>query len=160
MEEKSLEGTDPGISLVGQCWFVRAIVWAYAHRPLPMLSSDRATYQPLLFGKSYVWAWVSLEIEPWEVQEHMQSGEEETQGRGDVRHHSYPMDQEYEMLTCIDGSPVGEGVSGEVHAYMLLQSCPTLLRPHGLQPTRLLCPWDFSGKNTGMVAISFSRESF
>ena len=23
------------------------------------------------------------------------------------------------------------------------------LRPHGLQPTRLLCPWDFSGKNTG-----------
>ena len=26
----------------------------------------------------------------------------------------------------------------------------TLLQPHGLQPTRLLCPWDFSGKNTGM----------
>ena len=24
------------------------------------------------------------------------------------------------------------------------------LRPHGLQPTRLLCPWDFSGKNTGV----------
>ena len=23
------------------------------------------------------------------------------------------------------------------------------LRPHGLQPTRLLCPWGFSGKNTG-----------
>ena len=22
------------------------------------------------------------------------------------------------------------------------------LRPHGLQPTRLLCPWDFPGKNT------------
>ena len=30
-----------------------------------------------------------------------------------------------------------------------LQSCPTL-RPHGLQPTRLLGPWDFSGKNTGV----------
>ena len=29
------------------------------------------------------------------------------------------------------------------------QSCPSLwLR--GLQPTRLLCPWDFSGKNTGV----------
>ena len=26
----------------------------------------------------------------------------------------------------------------------------TLLRPHGLQPTRLLCPWDFPGKNTGV----------
>ena len=25
--------------------------------------------------------------------------------------------------------------------------------------TRLFCPWDFPGKNTGVVAISFSRES-
>ena len=25
-----------------------------------------------------------------------------------------------------------------------------LLRHHGLQPTRLLCPWDFSGKNTAV----------
>ena len=24
------------------------------------------------------------------------------------------------------------------------------LRPHGLQHTRLLCPWDFPGKNTGV----------
>ena len=24
------------------------------------------------------------------------------------------------------------------------------LRPHGLQPTRLLCPWNFPGKNTGL----------
>ena len=24
------------------------------------------------------------------------------------------------------------------------------LRPHGLQPTRLLHPWDFLGKNTGV----------
>ena len=24
------------------------------------------------------------------------------------------------------------------------------LRPHGLQPSRLLCPWDFPGKNTGV----------
>ena len=24
------------------------------------------------------------------------------------------------------------------------------LQPHGLQPTRLLCPWDFPGKNTGV----------
>ena len=26
----------------------------------------------------------------------------------------------------------------------------TLLQPHGLQPTRFLCPWDFLGKKTGM----------
>ena len=24
------------------------------------------------------------------------------------------------------------------------------VRPHGLWPTRLLCPWDFPGKNTGV----------
>ena len=30
-----------------------------------------------------------------------------------------------------------------------LQSCPTL-QPHRWQPTRLLCSWDSSGKNTGV----------
>ena len=25
-----------------------------------------------------------------------------------------------------------------------------LLQPHGLKPTRLLCPWDFPGKSTGV----------
>ena len=34
-------------------------------------------------------------------------------------------------------------------AAKLLHSCPTL-RPHGLQPTRLLHPWDSPGKNTGV----------
>ena len=29
-----------------------------------------------------------------------------------------------------------------------LQSCPTL-QPYGLHPSRLLCPWDSLGKNTG-----------
>ena len=27
---------------------------------------------------------------------------------------------------------------------------PSLLCPHGLQPSRLLSPWDFPGKNTGV----------
>ena len=27
---------------------------------------------------------------------------------------------------------------------------PDSLRPHGLQPTRLLCPWDSPGKDTGV----------
>ena len=30
-----------------------------------------------------------------------------------------------------------------------LPSCLTL-QPHGLQPARLLCPWDSPGKNTGV----------
>ena len=32
---------------------------------------------------------------------------------------------------------------------LVAQSCPTL-RPDGLEPTRLLCPWDSPGKNTGV----------
>ena len=31
-------------------------------------------------------------------------------------------------------------------AYVHAQPCPALLRPHGLQPTWLLCPWDFPGQ--------------
>ena len=33
---------------------------------------------------------------------------------------------------------------------LVAQSCLTL-RPHGLYPSRLLCPWNFPGMNTGMV---------
>ena len=39
------------------------------------------------------------------------------------------------------------------YLYLLLfivKLCPTLLWPCGLYPTRLLCPWDFPGKNTGV----------
>ena len=32
--------------------------------------------------------------------------------------------------------------------------------PHGLEPARLLCPWDSPGKNTGVGAVSFSRGIF
>ena len=34
--------------------------------------------------------------------------------------------------------------------YLVTQLCPTLLRLHGLYPARLLCPWDFPGKNNGV----------
>ena len=33
------------------------------------------------------------------------------------------------------------------------------LQPRELWPSRLLCPWDSPGKNTGWVAILFSRGS-
>ena len=35
-----------------------------------------------------------------------------------------------------------------------------LLWSHRLWPTRILCPWDFPGKNTGVGCISFSRAIF
>ena len=65
----------------------------------------------------------------------------------------------------IDGSPPGSSVPGILQARTLewfaisfssacmhaksFQSCPTLW-PHRRQPTRLLCPWDSPGKNTGV----------
>ena len=33
---------------------------------------------------------------------------------------------------------------------LVAKSCLTLLEPHRLQPARLLCPWDFPGKNIGV----------
>ena len=41
-------------------------------------------------------------------------------------------------------------VIGFMRTFSVAQSCPTLLQPHGLQPTRLFCPWNFPGKNTGV----------
>ena len=32
-------------------------------------------------------------------------------------------------------------------------------RPHGLQPTRLLCPWDFPGKSTGVGCHCLLQQS-
>ena len=67
----------------------------------------------------------------------------------------------------IDGSPPGSAIPRILQARTLewvaisfsnawkwkvkvtTQSCLTL-RPHGLQPTRLLRPWDFPGKSTGV----------
>ena len=40
----------------------------------------------------------------------------------------------------------------------IAQWCPTLW-PHGLQPTRLLCPWDFPNKNTE-VGCHFLLQGF
>ena len=36
---------------------------------------------------------------------------------------------------------------------LVTKLCLTLLQPHGLKPTRLLCPWDFPDKNTGVFKI-------
>ena len=36
------------------------------------------------------------------------------------------------------------------YAAKLLQSCPILCDPIDWQPTRLLCPWDSPGRNTGV----------
>ena len=61
----------------------------------------------------------------------------------------------------IDGSPPGSLVPGILQARILewvaisfsnasRSVVSNSWRSHGLQPTRLLCPWDFPGKSTGM----------
>ena len=40
------------------------------------------------------------------------------------------------------------------------KSGPTLLQPHGLLPARLLCPWDFLGKNTEVGCHFFFQVGF
>ena len=42
----------------------------------------------------------------------------------------------------------------------LVQVVSSSLRPHGLQPERLLCPWDFPGKNTGAGCHSLRQGIF
>ena len=72
------------------------------------------------------------------------------------------------LCNPIDGSPPGSPVPGILQARTLewaaisfsnawkwkvkvkSLNCVWLLRPHGLQPTRLLRPWDFLGKSTGV----------
>ena len=43
---------------------------------------------------------------------------------------------------------------------LVIKSCLTLLQPYGLQPFRLLCPWDFPGKNTGMCCHFLLQKIF
>ena len=49
-----------------------------------------------------------------------------------------------------------------VCVYMHMHACSAMsnsLRPHGLQPARLLCPWNFPGKHTGVGCHSYHRGS-
>ena len=43
---------------------------------------------------------------------------------------------------------------------LVAKSCPILLRPQRLQPTKVLCPWDFPGKNIGRGCHFFLHGIF
>ena len=43
---------------------------------------------------------------------------------------------------------------------LVSQSCPALCEPHGLWPTRLLCPWNSPGKNGGVDCSSLLQRIF
>ena len=42
---------------------------------------------------------------------------------------------------------------------LVARSCLALSRPHGLQPTRLLCPWDFQARVLEWGTVAFSDYS-
>ena len=42
----------------------------------------------------------------------------------------------------------------------VIQSCLTLFPLRGLQPARLLCPWDYPGNNTGVTCLSLLQGIF
>ena len=47
--------------------------------------------------------------------------------------------------------------------FFCLFSCSVMsdsLQPHGLKPAKLLCPWDFPGRNTGLGCHALLREIF
>ena len=63
------------------------------------------------------------------------------------------------LCNPIDGSPAGSSVpeilqartfASPMHESEVAQSCPTLCDPMDCSLPRLLCPWDFSGKSTGV----------
>ena len=43
---------------------------------------------------------------------------------------------------------------------LVTQSCLTVFQPYGLQPTRLLCPWGFPGKDTGVGSYFLLKGIF
>ena len=47
------------------------------------------------------------------------------------------------QYSCLENSRQDRGTWWAISCSLVTQSCPTLW-PHGLQPTRLLCPWVFS----------------
>ena len=71
------------------------------------------------------------------------------------------------LCNPVDGSPPGSSVPGIVqaktlawvaisfsnacmHVHQVTSAMSDSVRPHRRQPTRLLCPWDSPGKNTGV----------
>ena len=64
-------------------------------------------------------------------------------------------------LSYWEGEDMGP-LEGEWDKYccccLVAKSCLTLVRPHEPYPAKLLCPWDFPGKNTG-VCCHFLLQS-
>ena len=47
-----------------------------------------------------------------------------------------------------------------MHVYSIISVVSDSLQPHGLQSTRLLCPWDSLGKTVGVGYPAILQEIF
>ena len=79
--------------------------------------------------------WVLGAIFHWKLQNASQHDSSAGQEAGDLSPSSCVLSDEIFFLKVIS---------------KVAQSCPTLCDPNGLQPTRLLCPWNFPGTSTGV----------
>ena len=62
------------------------------------------------------------------------------------------------LQAALKGGESGNNVPSKAHV-SVSQSCPTL-GPHGLQPPRLLCPWESPGKKTGAACHALLQGIF
>ena len=56
----------------------------------------------------------------------------------------------WEQRETVLSGPKAMLVTSHTHVRSVTKSCLTLLRPHGLQPASLHCPWNSPGNNTGV----------
>ena len=68
-----------------------------------------------------------------------------------------------EMIVLLSQTLNEIAITHQVAYHSSSVSCSVVsnsLRPHGLQPTWLLCPWNSPGKNTGVGFHSLLQETF
>ena len=86
-----------------------------------------------------------------------------------LSHRHYSLSTQQLFSTCLSPLPSSDVTSEEVSVTLPLRSKLTesvswsivfdFLWPCGLEPARLLCPWNFPGKNSGVGCHSFLQGS-
>ena len=65
------------------------------------------------------------------------------------------------LMRWMNLEPVIQSKVSQKVKVLVAQSCPTLCNPINCSPpARLLCPWNFPGKNTGVGGHSLLQEIF
>ena len=65
-------------------------------------------------------------------------------------HYAFCLNVHSQGLSLERSGPEKVDLGGNLSECVSHLVMPDSLQPHGLQPTRLLCPWNFPGKDTGV----------